>query len=52
VAFAAGLIVCRGDIYAAVMFAVTYGAFKSFDLFVVMDRAIVATQARGIGGLG
>jgi hypothetical protein len=46
-----GLIACRAYIYAAVVFAVARGAFETLDLIGMMERAIVATQARGVGGL-
>jgi hypothetical protein len=42
VAFAAGPIAYRAYVYATAMLAVARGAFRSFDLIVVMDRAVVA----------
>jgi len=50
-AFSAGPIAGRAYVYATVVFAVAGGAFQAFDLIGVMDRAIVATQARSVGGL-
>src|SRR5258706_15772541 len=41
VTFAAGPIAYRAYVYATAMLAVTHGAFRSFDLIVVMDRAVV-----------
>ena len=50
-AFGAAPLACRAYVYATTVFAVTRGAFEGSDLIGVMDRAIVATQARGVGGL-
>jgi hypothetical protein len=41
VAFAADPIAYRAYVYATAMLAVAHGAFRSFDLIVVMDRAVV-----------
>ena len=50
-AFGAPPLAGRAYVYAAAVFAVARGAFEGFDLIGVMDRAIVATQARLVRGL-